>query len=87
MELVVVFALQLPEEVCIERLTKRAQLEGRTDDTPDAIARRLAVYRQETEPLIEWYRIRSNVVTIHADRTVNEVFSEIQQALEQAAVA
>jgi len=86
-ELVVVFALQLPEEVCIERLTKRAQLEGRTDDTPDAIARRLAVYRQETEPLIEWYRIRSNVVTIHADRTVNEVFSEIQQALEQAAVA
>jgi adenylate kinase len=86
-ELTVVFVLQLPEEVCIERLTKRAQLEGRVDDTPEAIAKRLEIYRRETEPLIEWYRIRSNVVTIHADRSVNEVFGEIQQALEQAAVA
>ncbi len=86
-ELVVVFALQLPEQVCIDRLIKRAELEGRRDDTPEAIAKRLALFYQETEPLIEWYRIRSNVVTIHADRSVNEVFSEIQQALEQAAVA
>ncbi len=86
-ELTVVFVLQLPDEVCIERLTRRAQLEGRVDDTPEAIAKRLDIYHRETEPLIEWYRIRSNVVTIHADRSVNEVFAEIQQALEQAAVA
>jgi adenylate kinase len=86
-ELTVVFVLQLPDEVCIERLTKRAQLEGRVDDTPEAIAKRLEIYRRETEPLIEWYRIRSNVVTVHAERSVNEVFGEIQQALEQAAVA
>jgi adenylate kinase len=86
-ELTVVFVLQLPDEVCIERLTKRAQLEGRVDDTPEAIAKRLELYHRETEPLIEWYRIRSNVVTIHADRSMNEVFGEIQQALEQAAVA
>jgi adenylate kinase len=86
-ELTVVFVLQLPDEVCIERLTKRAQLEGRVDDTPDAIAKRLELYHRETEPLVEWYRIRSNVVMIHADRSVNEVFGEIQQALEQAAVA
>jgi adenylate kinase len=86
-ELTVVFALQLPDEVCIERLMKRAELEGRVDDTPEAIAKRLALYHRETEPLIEWYRIRSNVVTVHADRSVNEVFAEIQEALEQAAVA
>jgi adenylate kinase len=86
-ELTVVFALQLPDEVAIERLMKRAQLEGRGDDTPEAIAKRLELYHRETEPLIEWYRIRSNVVTVHADRSVNEVFAEIQEALEQAAVA
>jgi adenylate kinase len=86
-ELTVVFALQLPEQVCIDRLTKRAQVEGRVDDTPEAIAKRLELYHRETEPLVEWYRIRSNVVTIHADRSMNEVFGEIQQALEQAAVA
>jgi adenylate kinase len=86
-ELTVVFALQLPDEVAMERLMKRAQLEGRGDDTPEAIAKRLELYHRETEPLIEWYRIRSNVVTVHADRSVNEVFAEIQDALEQAAVA
>jgi adenylate kinase len=85
-ELSVVFVLQLPEAVAIDRLMKRAQLEGRVDDTPEAIAKRLELYRRETEPLIEWYRARSNVVPVHAERSVNDVFSEIQQALEQAAV-
>jgi adenylate kinase len=85
-ELSVVFVLQLPEPVAIERLTKRAQLEGRVDDTPEAIHKRLELYRRETEPLVEWYRARSNVVPVHADRSVEEVFTEIQEALEQAAV-
>jgi adenylate kinase len=85
-ELTVVFVLQLPEPVAIARLTKRAETEGRVDDTPDGIAKRLELYRRETEPLIEWYRVRSNVVTVHAERSVNEVFAEIQEALEQAAV-
>ncbi len=38
---------------------------------------------RETEPLIEYYRIRSNLVPIHGDRSENEVFAEIQAALEQ----
>jgi adenylate kinase len=85
-ELSVVFALQLPEQVAIDRLANRARVEGRADDTPEAIGKRLELYRRETEPLIEWYRARSNVVTVHADRTPNEVFGELQEALEQAAV-
>jgi adenylate kinase len=84
-ELSIVFALQLPDEVAIERLRRRAQLEDRADDTPDAIARRLALYHELTEPLIEHYRAQGNLVGIHADRSVNEVFAEIQQALEQVA--
>jgi adenylate kinase len=86
-ELSVVFVLQLPEAVTVERLLKRAQIEGRKDDTPEAIAKRLELYRRETEPLVEWYRARSNVAPIHAERSIDEVFEEIQQALEQAAVA
>ena len=84
--LTVVFELQLPEEVCTERLTKRAALEGRVDDTPEVIRTRLALYRQETEPLVEHYRATGNLVGIHADRPVDEVFAEIQEALEHVAV-
>ena len=83
----VVFALQIPDRVAFERLRRRAQIEGRADDTDEAIQRRLDNYHRETEPLIEYYRTRGNLVPIHGDRSENEVFAEIQQALEQAAVA
>jgi adenylate kinase len=82
----VVFVLQIPDAVAFERLRRRAQLEGREDDTDEAIKRRLENYHRETEPLIEHYRVRGNVVPIHGDRSENEVFAEIQQALEQVAV-
>jgi len=79
----VVFEFQVPQrEQLVERLLKRAQLENRADDTPDAIARRLELYDRETAPLVEYYRsTRGNVVGIHADRTVDEVFHEIQDSL------
>ena len=79
----VVFALQIPDEIAFERLRKRAALEGRADDTDDAIRRRLENYHRETEPLIEYYRARGTLVPIHGGRRENEVFAEIQSALEQ----
>ena len=85
-DLDVVFAFQLEDEVGRERMLRRAAEEGRADDTPDVIERRLRLYHEETEPLVEYYRSRGNLVGIHADRPIDEVFAEIQQALEQAAV-
>ena len=85
-DLTVVFELQIADAICIERLLKRARDEGRTDDTPEAIAKRLELYHRETAPLVEYYRAQGIVVGIHADGTPNEVFAEIQQALEQVAV-
>jgi adenylate kinase len=82
----IVFALQIPDSVAFERLRRRAELEGRADDTDEAIRRRLDNYHRETEPLIEYYRARGNLVPIHGERTEGEVFSEIQAALEQSAV-
>ena len=79
-----VLELRVPDEVAVERLRRRAELEGRPDDTPEAIRRRLRLYHEETEPLVEYYRSRGNVVGIHGDRSENAVFAEIQQALEQA---
>jgi hypothetical protein len=79
-----VLFFDLPDDVALERMLTRAADEGRADDTPDAIGRRLALYHEETEPLVEYYRSRGNVVGIHGDRSENEVFAEIQRALEQA---
>jgi adenylate kinase len=78
----VVLELQVPDEICIARMLKRAAEEGRPDDTPEAIAKRLEIYHQNTAPLVESYLPRRIVVGIHGDRSVGEVYAEIQQALE-----
>jgi adenylate kinase len=84
-ELSIVFGFQLDDRIGTERMLKRAEIEHRKDDTPEAIAERLRLYHELTEPLIGHYRMHGNLVGIHADRTVDEVFSEIQEALEQTA--
>jgi adenylate kinase len=84
-DLDVVFELQVPDEVSMERLAKRAVEEGRTDDTPEAIARRLAEYHEKTKPLVGYYRLRGNLVGVHGERPINEVFREIQEALQTVA--
>jgi len=85
-DLDVVFEFQLEDQVGRERMLRRAAEEGRADDTPEAIDERLRLYHEETEPLLEYFRTRGNFVPIHADRPVQQVFREIQQALEQVAV-
>ena len=85
-ELDVVFELQLPDEVGRARMLRRAAEEGRADDTPEAIDKRLRIYHDQTAPLVEYYRSRGHLVGIHADRPIPEVFAEIQRALEQVAV-
>jgi len=75
----------LPDAVAIERMRKRADAEGRVDDTPDVIARRLEIYHSETEPIVEHYRATAKLVQLHADRPIDEVWAEVQQALARFA--
>jgi adenylate kinase len=84
-DLDVVFDFQVPDrEVLLQRMLARAEAEGRSDDTPEVIERRLELYDRETAPLIEYYRShQANVVGIHADSTVEEVFREIEEALAE----
>ena len=84
-DLDVVFDFQVPDrEVLLQRLLARAAVEGRADDTPDVIERRLELFDRETAPLVEYYRShQANVVGGHADLSVDEVFREIDDALAE----
>ena len=83
----VVFEFQVPNrQELLGRMLKRAAEEGRPDDTPEVIQRRLDTYDRETAPLVDYYRSRhANVVGIHADRSVDDVFAEIRHALDAVA--
>ena len=65
-------------------MLRRAAEEGRADDTPEGIARRLEIYHRETAPLSEHYRVTGRLVGIDGSGTVDEVWAEITNALEQA---
>jgi adenylate kinase len=80
-----VLDLQVPDGVCLGRLVRRAKEEGRTDDSPEVIAKRLEIFHRETEPLIGYYLPRGIVVGLHADRSRDEVWAEIVEALERVA--
>jgi adenylate kinase family enzyme len=45
------------------------------------IARRLAIYHEQTEPVVELYRATGKLVPLHADRSIGEVAAEISEAL------
>jgi adenylate kinase len=81
----VVFEFQVADrQQLIDRMLQRAVEENRSDDTPEAIQNRLQIYDTETAPIVEYYRsTRGNVVGIHAGGTIDEVFREIRQALDQ----
>ena len=81
-ELDLVLFFDLDQVTSTERLRKRAVIEGRDDDTPDAIARRLELYHEQTAPLVELYRASGRLVPIRADRTIEEVANEIAEALD-----
>jgi adenylate kinase len=81
-----VVVLELPDAVCRDRMLKRAELEGRADDTPEAIDRRLATYHEQTAPLVEWYRARDKVAPIDGTPGVDEVWEQIRAALDRLEV-
>ena len=78
----VILFFDLDDEMATQRALGRAHEEGRTDDTPETIARRLALYHEQTEPVVEYYRASGKLVPLHAALTIDEVHLEIQRALE-----
>ena len=77
-----VLFFDLSDEIATERIHGRARDEGREDDTPEAISRRLAIYHEQTEFVVERYRATGKLVPLHAERTIGEVAAEIDGALD-----
>ena len=78
----VIFFFDLDDETATARALGRAQAEGRIDDTPESIARRLALYHEQTEPVVEYYRTTGKLVPLQARSSIEDVSEEIEKALE-----
>lgn len=76
-----VIELSVPRDESIARLTQRAIDQGRTDDTEEVIANRLAIYERETAPILDVYRERGIVDTIDGVGSLDEIADRIAAAL------
>lgn len=77
----VVVDLEVPRELVIERLNTRRVAEGRTDDSPEAVAQRLDLYEEQTAPLIAHYRRQGILAVVDGVGTPDEVFARLLAAI------
>lgn len=75
-----VINLVVSEEILVERLLAR----GRADDNEETIRHRLQVHHQETEPLIEFYQKRDQLVSVEGDRLVDDVTKALKEAIDSS---
>jgi adenylate kinase len=73
-----VINLEVPDDVLMARLLGR----GRADDNEEVIRRRLEVYREQTAPLIDYYRDRQQLVCVNGNQSLEEVTAELLDVID-----
>lgn len=75
-------AISVEEEPLVQRLLKRAEIEGRADDNEETIRNRMRVYKEQTEPLLDYYRGEGLLAEVEGSGTVEDVAERIGKTLE-----
>ena len=74
--------LDVPEDELMQRLIKRGKESGRADDNEETIKKRLVIYHQQTQPLIEWYKNEGLHHHINGHGTLERIFSDIRKVID-----
>jgi adenylate kinase len=80
---VAVLSLKVEEQELIQRLLKRGEGSGRNDDRLEVIENRMKVYREQTDPLREYYKKKGLFLSIPGSGSVDEVFEEIVNEIDR----
>lgn len=77
-----VVALEVAEDELVQRLLKRGEVSGRSDDNLETIQKRLDVYKNQTFPLIDYYKSEKLYNGIHGMGTIDEIFARIETVID-----
>ncbi len=69
-------------DVPVQEVTQRMMARGRSDDTEEAISRRLALYEEQTAPLRDWFSERGLLVTVDGLGAESQVFDRVSAAID-----
>ena len=76
-----VLSLDVDEKELVKRLLKRAQEQGRKDDTEEVIKNRLAQYHQHTKPLIEYYEEKKLLKNVMGVGSIDDIFTSLCESI------
>ena len=74
--------IDVDEEQVVERIAKRAALEGRSDDTEETVRNRLKVYAEQTAPVVDHYAEMGILSRVLGEGSIEEVFERIKGVLQ-----
>ena len=77
--------IYVDQDVLVERLLKRAEIEGRADDNEETIRTRMRVFEEQTRPLLEYYGQKGLVVEVNGKQSVEEVNTDLITVIQEAA--
>ena len=73
--------LEVPAELLVERIAGRAAAEGRADDNPESVRKRLDVYESQTAPVVDFYRQHGQLKVVDGVGSLDDVFNRIIEAI------
>jgi len=76
-----VLFFDVSDDEILSRIEKRRSIEGRTDDDPVAVQRRLVAYRTQTAPVLQWFESRGGVTRIPAMGSVEAIAARVEEAI------
>jgi len=82
----VVLSLEVEDGELIDRLLKRGEISGRTDDNRETIESRLRVYYDQTAPLKDFYSAQGKLVRIPGQGSIDEIFASMETIVDRIIV-
>ena len=73
--------LEVPDDVLIARIVERGKSSGRNDDNEEVARHRQDIYRQQTQPLIDYYAARGHLKPLNGVGSMDEVYRRLQQVM------
>jgi len=80
-----VLSLEVKDEELVERLLKRGEISGRSDDNRETIESRLKVYYDQTAPLKEFYRRQGKLHEIYGEGSIDDIFAAMEKVIDSFA--
>jgi adenylate kinase len=82
-KIAVVPFIDVSQDVLVERLARRAEIEGRADDNEETIRVRMEVYQSETAPLLAYYDEKGLLVKINGEQPINKVTEDLTEVVQK----